>query len=1403
MKIVVDLQGAQSESRHRGIGRHTAALVRAFAVEAARKHEVWIATNANLGHVEAVRAMFEGILPQERIVGFSVPGQVAAMNATNLPASDSGELLREDFLRNLDADVVWCSSLFEGWVDNSVTSIGRLRTDALQAVTLYDLIPLSDKGKHLSDPAVRRWYYRKLSHLQRADALLAISDYARDEAIELLNIAPERIHTISSAADSRFRPLDDEEKQAFRQALELDKPFVLYVGGYDSRKNVELLVQAFAGLSRSLRSSFELVLAGKITSTQETALRAFASKQGLDPKRVRFTHDTTDEDLVALYNLCSLFVFPSLQEGFGLPVLEAMACGAPVLAADATSLPEVVGRADMLFSPTDAAHLSDKIAAVLEQPHLAADLGGYGLRQARTFSWEASARRVLQALEVSIGASAHSDDAKSNGKKKPRLAFVSPLPPERTGIADYSAELLPSLERHYDIDVVVEQAEVDDPWIVANYPVRNAAWFCAHAHEFDRVLYQFGNSAFHLYQLDLMATYPGTVVMHDSFIGALSYWRAVHSGGEGEYLRRLYHAHGFRALQDDREKGRDWSVQNFPSNWEVLERAAGVIVHSQFAINQIRRFYGAEASSEVCRVAFPKRRRARARDASRRSLDIRHGDFVVCSFGMVAPTKLNHRLLSAWLASPLATDSHCHLVFVGENHGGDYGKELLDTIRKSGCADRIRITGFVDHATYHAWLEAADLAVQLRTESRGETSAAVFDCMAQGIPVIANAHATFAELDGEAVLTLPDEFVDNDLVQALGWLHGDTERREGFSRCAQNVIDTLHHPAAVAAQYHDAIEHFASSHFLAREQEVCREVIGIDGMNEEKLWGVASAMRANRTRRGPRKLFVDVTAVVRNDLKTGIERVTRNIATELLRAEIEGVRVELARFHEGRYHYARDYACQLLGLPSLGMPEEIIEVGSGDVFFGLDWVADVVPGNQALYQSWRDRGATVYFLVHDLLPVLKPEFFPPGIDKMHGAWLHSIASCADGLVCVSRTVARELVDWIDHRGVIRQRALPVGYSYSGAELDTERASTGVEAQSLSAPVTQALEQMRQAPALLMVGTVEPRKGHRTALQALDELWKTGKEVNLVIVGKLGWMMDAFGEELRAHPMYGQRLFWLTGIDDWELQALYEASGALLVASEGEGFGLPIIEAARHGVPVIARDLPVFREVAGERAVYFADGGASDLAEALVRWLELKRQGQVPASSDIPRVSWAQSARLVASMLTDPRHAHWIYHCEPRRTSTLVIGGAGLALDMCQATSELLRQGWAMPEPWGCWAVGPTAKLKVNVKSPGGQALKLSMVARAFVSPAHPRQTFELLANGESLGSWTHEYGQGLTQRGWVIPSHRFPAWASLELTVLQHDATSPKALGQSADARVLGLGVQEVAFTWIAPEEVG
>jgi hypothetical protein len=272
---------------------------------------------------------------------------------------------------------------------------------------------------------------------------------------------------------------------------------------------------------------------------------------------------------------------------------------------------------------------------------------------------------------------------------------------------------------------------------------------------------------------------------------------------------------------------------------------------------------------------------------------------------------------------------------------------------------------------------------------------------------------------------------------------------------------------------------------------------------------------------------------------------------------------------------------------------------------------------------------SIYFLVHDLIPLHLPERVNPGSVKVLQSWFAAISTLADGLCCVSRTVAGEMAEWCDQSRPARLRPLAIGHFHHGADMDMPTESSAED--SVSIPDA---ELLGGRPTFLMVGTIEPRKGHPQVLAAFELLWESGLDVNLAIVGKLGWLMEEFAERLSAHPESGRRLHWFDGIDDKRLSALYADSVALIFASEAEGFGLPLIEAAGHELPIIARKLPVFVEVAGEHAFYFEGYAAADLAQAVRHWLQLDAQGEAPPSAGMPRQSWKQSAQALMRLVLE-------------------------------------------------------------------------------------------------------------------------------------------------------------------------
>jgi glycosyltransferase involved in cell wall biosynthesis len=1088
---------------------------------------------------------------------------------------------------------------------------------------------------------MRDWYYRKLQSLKSADLLLAISGHSRDEAIGALHLPPERVVNISSAIDAGFAPrtVDEGSAAALRQRFGLTRPFLMYTGGIDPRKNIEGLIEAFARLPGATRERHQLAIVCHAGAPDRQRLAALAQRHGLRRDALVLTGFVPDDELVALYNLASAFVFPSLHEGFGLPALEAMACGVPVIGSDASSIPEVIGRADALFDPADPAAIAARIERVLTDEAWRAELRRHGLAQARLFSWEASAERALAGFERLHAERAEARSAAppcvaDGARVRPRLAFLSPLPPDKSGIADYSAALLPELAPHYDIDVVA-QGPVADPWVRANCQIRSIDWFERHADDFDRIVYHFGNSEFHSHMFSLLERYPGVVVLHDFFLsGIINYMD--HLGQQAGAMRQaLYDSHGYRALIEEQRAGRLAAIWNYPCNRRVLDDAAGVIVHSDYARKLANAWYGPGVADDWVVMPFPRAGEQADRHAARKRLGLGDEVFLTCSFGLLGATKLNDNLLDAWLASPLAADPRCRLVFVGENDPGGYGDTLSRAIARSGCAQRITITGFASPELYQDYLAAADCAVQLRGKSRGETSAAIMDCLAHGVPAIVNANGSAAELPDAVLLKIPDEFSLDQLRDALARLYREPGVARAYADQARAYLAARHHPHQAGLRYRDAIEHFCATGAAAGRRRLARSLgrLASPVAPAPADWlACARSIAANQAPPfGPRQLLVDVSELVQRDAKSGIQRVVRNVLGALLREPPQGYRVEPVFDAGGQYRYARRFTCELLGVDDLALQDSLVEAGAGDRYLGLDLLPHAVPLNAALFAQLRNRGVELYFVVYDLLPVLRPDVFVPQADTTFRRWLTTVTAVADGVACISRAVADELAGWLAHNPPPRSGALKIKHFHLGADLGPAH-----PAQAGPAVATDpALAALGNAPAILMVGTVEPRKGHAQALAAFEQLWETGCAANLVIVGKQGWMVEPLARRLRSHPEQGKRLHWLEGADDKLLAQLYDASAALLAASEGEGFGLPLIEAARHGLPIIARDLPVFVEVAGEHAFYFSGTDPQALAARLREWLDLHAAAKAPPSSGMPWLSWADSARQLLAAINGP------------------------------------------------------------------------------------------------------------------------------------------------------------------------
>ncbi|HEU5001808.1 MAG TPA: glycosyltransferase family 1 protein [Actinomycetota bacterium] len=368
--VVLDVQAVQSpDHRGRGIGR----WVTEFAVT------LWSAAPQLVGGL-----LLNPALP------VPVGEDIASLRAT-------GHLRFPDPAIDRDARVYHVLSPFELRQGLDAVWPGFARRMAL-AVTLYDLIPDVLAGRYLADPGHRRRYRARQELVRAADAVLAISEATRRDGIERLGLEPGRVTAVGCGISPAFVPAASRE-EAFEPARRgvpgLRPGFLLGVGGEDDRKNLEGLVAAYAGLPPALREAHQLVIACQLTDGYRDHLVHHARAAGV-AGRVVLTGYVDDATLIALYQSTALFVFPSLYEGFGLPVAEAMACGAPVVASSTSALGEITPPEGQ-FDPADPTAIAAVIGRALTDPPTAQALAQAAGRQPPT--WEATVARALPVYE--------------------------------------------------------------------------------------------------------------------------------------------------------------------------------------------------------------------------------------------------------------------------------------------------------------------------------------------------------------------------------------------------------------------------------------------------------------------------------------------------------------------------------------------------------------------------------------------------------------------------------------------------------------------------------------------------------------------------------------------------------------------------------------------------------------------------------------------------------------------------------------------------------------------------------------------------------------------------------------------------------------------------------------------
>lgn len=372
MKITFDI--SPYVHHHAGLGRYAGELLAAMQEIAPQ--------NEYLGLYHATREM-------------SVDGELHDLKTTRVPLGAKpwrmSVLLAYYARLNMDR---WLpsSDIFHG-TDHLLPPLENSRA----VFTIHDLIFRFFPEYHLP---LNRWFLDLMlpKFMQRADAIIAVSENTKRDVVRLMNIPAEKIFVIYEGVNPSFRPIENREAlERARAAYNLPARFILFFSTIEPRKNLVTLLDAYAGLLKQNSDISPLVVMGRKGWLYQATLQHIHDL-GLT-ERVILTDWVRGEDVAAVINLATVFVFPSLYEGFGLTPLEAMACGTPVISSNASSLPEVIGDAGILIEPRDAHGFAQAITRVLNDDALRQELRARGLKQARQFTWERAARETLALYE--------------------------------------------------------------------------------------------------------------------------------------------------------------------------------------------------------------------------------------------------------------------------------------------------------------------------------------------------------------------------------------------------------------------------------------------------------------------------------------------------------------------------------------------------------------------------------------------------------------------------------------------------------------------------------------------------------------------------------------------------------------------------------------------------------------------------------------------------------------------------------------------------------------------------------------------------------------------------------------------------------------------------------------------
>lgn len=682
------------------------------------------------------------------------------------------------------------------------------------------------------------------------------------------------------------------------------------------------------------------------------------------------------------------------------------------------------------------------------------------------------------------------------------------------------------------------------------------------------------------------------------------------------------------------------------------------------------RALGYKCPMAVLPIIIPFEDYAKEPDVQKLSMLREDGIVNILFVGRIAPNKKQEDIIKSFVYYHNNINSKSRLFLVGSTSSELYKKRLDRYVDCLGMKDVITFTGAIAFKEILAYYSTADLFLCM-SEHEG-FCVPLLEAMCFDVPVLAYDEAAIAETMGEGTGCIDDKSPAY-VAACMDYILANPEVRENLVAAQRKNLERFDEVSIKKSfkEYLDLILEEKYKDFSSKElRKSCPSYFGslkLEGKGEDggilSFEKVQIPMNISWRKVIKRKIFrpayvavskcspdlavwmkkkiftlyhnrrmfepvmgdwdrtndepcvlVDTTRISIVDFNTGIQRVVNNIFTQLsvLERNIMAVRdVQGEMMTSYRYMKRHDLIA--------GEEDGRVTFRQGDKLLLMDSGWEYVDNIRKYVRNIQEGQGSVAAVIYDLFPVQYPEFSESVDFKgIFSKWHTMILEEADDVICISRTVADNVEKYYQSLGIKRKMPLKLHYFPMGADF---KESKGVARNKLKKFV-------ESDTTFLMVGTIEPRKGYAVAIQAFEKLIVAGKEAKLLIIGKEGWKNDGF-EKLTKRDSIRDNVLWLKDADDAELQWAYKHASALIGASKDEGFGLPLIEAAHYGIPIIASDIPIFHEVAGEYADYFKAMDSDDLCNVLIKWLATDVH---PDSKKIRLYTWQESAQVILDIM---------------------------------------------------------------------------------------------------------------------------------------------------------------------------